>query len=50
MTFDPRSEALKDRYMQLFEIGDFKSLHKDEIGRLAFGVLSFGKTEHGFYP
>jgi hypothetical protein len=46
--FDPTSAALKERYMQLFEIGDFKSLHKDEIGKLAFGIPEFWQDRARF--
>jgi hypothetical protein len=39
--FDPTSAALRERYLELFEIQDFKALHKDEIGKLAFGIPTF---------
>jgi hypothetical protein len=41
MTFNPNSSALKERYMQLFEVGDFRSLPKQEIANLAFGIPEF---------
>jgi hypothetical protein len=48
MTFDPTSQALRERYIELFEIGDFKTLHKDQIGRLAFGVPEFWQDRARF--
>jgi hypothetical protein len=41
MTFNPNSPVLKQRYMELFEVGDFRSLPKQEIANLAFGIPEF---------
>jgi hypothetical protein len=48
MTFNPNSDALKQRYFELFEISDFRNLPQQEIGKLAFGVGEFWQDRAKF--
>lgn len=42
-TFNPNHPLLLERYLELFELQDWKNLPQSQIGSLAFGVAEFWK-------
>ena len=44
MRFHPNDQALIDRYNELHDIDDWKSLPKERIGELAFLFFEFWRT------
>lgn len=44
MAFNANDPALLQRYTELHDIDDWKSLPRDEVGKLAFGIREFWRT------
>jgi hypothetical protein len=47
-TFNPNHPLLLERYLELFELQDWKNLPQSQIGDLAFGVAEFWKDRAKF--
>jgi hypothetical protein len=47
-TFNPNHPLLLERYLELFELEDWRNLPKSQIGNLAFGVADFWRDRAKF--